>query len=101
MLILRAGLYVAVGTAALTTWLSAEAGYPIEVAMVRGLLAFMAASLVAYAAELVVLTAPPPARPQHPAALDEYETDDDDDEPVNLPAVRAERDAALDERRAA
>lgn len=99
MLILRIGLYVAIAMAALATWMSASAGYPIEVAMLRGLLAFMACSLVAYFAELVVMTAPPPARPV-PVTV----ADDDEDEstaPVSLPAIRSERDSAVDDSRAA
>jgi hypothetical protein len=99
MLILRIGLYIAVGMAALATWMSASAGYPIEVAMVRGLLAFMACSLVAYFAELVVMTAPPPAGPVHAAVADDDE--DESTPPVSLPAIRSERDSALVDSRAA
>ncbi len=97
MLILRIGLYIAIAMAALATWMSSSAGYPIEVAMVRGLLAFMACSLVSYFAELVVMTAPPPVRPVHAAVAD----DDESTQPVSLPAIRSERDSALDDSRAA
>jgi hypothetical protein len=104
MLILRCGLYVSIGLAVLATWQSSSVGYPIEVAMLRGLLAFMAGCLVSYIAELVVMPAPPararrvsePARAGH-----EGDEDDEYNEPTSLPAVRAERDAALDESRAA
>lgn len=88
--------------AVLATWMSSTSGYPIEVAMVRGLLAFMAGSLVSYVAELIVMTAPPPQ--QLPEVRDDAEDDDDDDEltqPVSLPAIRSERDSALDDSRAA
>ncbi len=99
MLILRAGLYISIAMAVLATWLSSSSGYPIEVAMVRGLLAFMAGSLVAYVAELIVMTAPPPRRlPQQTWHDDE---DDEQPEPVSLPAIRSERDSALDDSRAA
>src|SRR3546814_6890508 len=104
MLILRCGLLRSIGMAVLTTWQSSSVGYPIEVAMLRGLLAFMAGCLVSYIAELVVMTAPPPARPARRAsepAQTGLEDDDEFNEPTSLPAIRAERDAALDERRAA
>ncbi len=103
MTLLRYGLYIAVAFAVLATWQSTAAGYPIEVALLRGLIAFMASSLVAYFAELVIMTAPPVARPSaraHRGAVrdeDEYEAS----QPVSLPAIRAERDAAVDESRAA
>ena len=68
-------------------------------------IAFMAGSLVAYFAELVVMTAPPVARPSSRVSHDVDEDDDEYDyeanEPVSLPAIRAERDAAVDESRAA
>lgn len=101
MLILRIGLYVSIGMAVLATWMSSTSGYPIEVAMVRGLLAFMAGSLVSYVAELIVMTAPPP---QHRAEVPMHGDEDDRDEhnqPVSLPAIRSERDSALDDSRAA
>lgn len=111
MLILRVGLYVSISLAVLATWTSSSVGYPIEVAMVRGLLAFMAGSLVSYIAELVVMTAPPPAHANDhadPVAYaDDYDEDEHDErmEPVSLPAIRTERDterdAALDDSRAA
>jgi len=112
VLILRVGLYISIGLAILATWTSSSVGYPIEVAMVRGLLAFMAGGLVSYVAELVVMTAPPPARPNEHAHHSgvEYPDDDTDEydermEPVSLPAIRnerdTERDAALDDSRAA
>ena len=105
MTLLRYGLYAAIGFAVLATWLSSSAGYPIEAALLRGLIAFMAGSLVAYFAELVVMTAPPVARPSSRVSHDVDEDDDEYDyeanEPVSLPAIRAERDAAVDESRAA
>jgi hypothetical protein len=110
VLILRFGLYVSIGLAVLATWTSSSVGYPIEVAMVRGLLAFMAGGFVSYVAELVVMTAPPSARPHEHGARTEYADDDTDEydertEPVSLPAIRnerhTERDAALDDSRAA
>lgn len=102
MLILRAGLYVSITLGVYATWASSSAGYPIETAMLRGLLAFMAGSFVAYLAELVVMTAPvPQRRAQAAPAGSQGKGDVDEDEPVTLPATRAGRDAAADERRAA
>ena len=101
MLILRIGLYVSIGMAVLATWMSSTSGYPIEVAMVRGLLAFMAGSLVSYVAELIVMTAPPPQRLPDVRAHDDEDDDDERTQPVSLPAIRSERDSALDDSRAA
>jgi hypothetical protein len=102
MLILRAGLYVAVALGVYTTWASSSAGYPIETAMLRGLLAFMAGSFVSYLAELVVMTAPVPQRRAQAAPAGPRDDGDvDEEEPVTLPATRSGRDAAADERRAA
>ncbi len=109
MLILRAGLYLAVLVALYVTWASRGAGYPIEVAALRGLIAFMAVTFVAYLAELVVITAPVPERARgargqtdDDGALDEGDDDEAGaDEPATLPAVRAEREIAADQRRAA
>lgn len=105
MLILRLGIYSATLAAAYVTWASSGAGFPIEVAMARGLLAFMAVTFLAYLAELVVLTAPPADRRRDdthaPSSHVEDDEDDDEDMTANLPAVRAERDAAADQRRAA
>jgi len=104
MAILALGLYVAVGVAVLATWQSLGAGYAVEVATVRGVLAFMAVGFVAYIAELVVMTAPPPAvepASVHVDADDADDADEESEEPVSLSAMRAERDAAAGERRAA
>jgi hypothetical protein len=107
MLILRAGLYLAAAMACVASWLSWQAGYAVEVATVRGLVVFMGISFVAYLAELVVMTAPLPN--QRTRASANFERDPsaratdrlgDADEPVNLPAVRATRDAAGESRAA-
>ena len=105
MLILRIGLYLAVAAAAYVVWASYGAGFAIEVAMLRGLVAAMAIAFVAYLGELVVMTAPPRQRaqadPPHAEAPRADAEPDPSMEPVNLPAVRAERTAAADKRRAA
>lgn len=101
MLLLRIGLYAAVLLAVSATWMSTSAGYPVEVAMLRGLVVFMGVSFVAYLGELVVATAPPPRRPRRVEAADSHDGADDENEAINLPAVRAERSAAADQRRAA
>lgn len=62
MLLMRLGLTLAAVAAlpvGVGSWL---AGYPTEVATLRGLVAFGGISLVAYLAELVVATTPPPHR---------------------------------------
>lgn len=107
MLFLRVGLYLAMAMACVATWLSWQAGYPVEVATLRGLLAFMAISFVAYVVELVVMTAPLPdhrIRASGEANRDPSTraTDgiDGPHEPVSLPAVRAVRDAAGESRAA-
>ena len=55
-------LFLASGTAVVMAIASILAGFPSEIAIVRGVLAFMAISFVGYLGELVVVTAPPPAR---------------------------------------
>ncbi|MPZ98543.1 MAG: hypothetical protein GEU80_04235 [Dehalococcoidia bacterium] len=59
MLMMRIGLLAASVAFAFTTWASWDAGFPPELALLRGGLAFMAASFVAYLGELVIATAPP------------------------------------------
>ena len=60
MLIMRLGLTVAALGFLIATVGSMRAGYPPEMALVRGFLSFMALSFVAYLGELVVVTAPMP-----------------------------------------
>ena len=62
MLLMRLGLTLAAVAALLVSVGSWLAGYPTEVAILRGLVAFVGISLVAYLAELVVATTPPPHR---------------------------------------
>ncbi len=107
MILLRMGLYLSVAMASMATWLSWQAGYPMEVAFVRGVVAFMAVSFVAYLAELVVITAPIPRGRTHMGATTDRDPSlrsadgvGSSDEPVDLPAVRASRDASGDSRAA-
>lgn len=58
MAVLRLGLMIAAVGFVIATIGSARAGYPLEIALVRGLLSFMALSFVAYLGELVVVTSP-------------------------------------------
>ena len=83
------------------SWASWSAGYPPEVALLRGLLGFMATALVGYAGEFILATAPsraagqPAAAEQQPAALPVVAAkpgnapapsgDADDDAPDELP----------------
>lgn len=60
MLIMRIGLGIAALGFLVASAASMRAGYPAEMALVRGLLSFMALSFVAYLGELVVVTAPIP-----------------------------------------
>lgn len=110
MLILRAGLYLAVVVAAWTVWASLGAGYHVETAIVRGLLAFLPVVFVAYLAEIVVVTAPVPHREagKRGAAYedetvrveDDAHTEQENRTPASLPAAR-ERATAMERRAAA
>jgi len=60
MVVMRLGLTVAALGFLIATIGSMRAGYPAEIALVRGLLSFMALSFVAYLGELVVVTSEPP-----------------------------------------
>lgn len=70
MLLLQAGLVAATVVCLFVTGGALDRGFPIEVALLRGLLAFMAIALLAYVSELVVSTAEvrAPAAPAAPAA---------------------------------
>lgn len=63
MVILRLGLIVGSLAFLYVGWASWSAGYPPEVASVRGVVAFMAVTIVAYFGELVVATAPEQHQP--------------------------------------
>ncbi len=67
-------------------WLSWSAGFPAEVALLRGLIAFMAINFVAYLGELVVATAPPVERAEAEA---EHE-----DERAHAPESMSSREPA-------
>jgi hypothetical protein len=76
VLCLLGGLLLGTVVCLFITGGSLDHGYPIEVAVVRGLVGFMGVSLVGYFAELVVATAPPraaetraPARPREAPAV--------------------------------
>lgn len=84
---LNAGAVVVVLATAASWW----AGYTVEVALLRGLLAFPLVAFVAFFAELVVATAPAQAEDANAG---------ESDRPVDLAQVRAEREAAS-ERQAA
>jgi len=60
MLVMRFGLMVAALGFLVATVGSVRAGYPIEMALVRGLLSFMALSFVGYLGELVIATSGAP-----------------------------------------
>lgn len=77
MPLLRAGLVVAALVCLSTAAASAARGFAVEVAITRGLLAFVGVVAVAYVAEIIVSTAPPaPPVPQDgPADQDEAEAE--------------------------
>ncbi len=58
MVILRVGLVVGALAFLYVAWASWSAGYPPEVASVRGIVAFIAVVIVGYVGELIVATAP-------------------------------------------
>lgn len=108
MAVLRVGLAIAGLGFLIATVASFRAGYPLEMALVRGLLSFMALSFVAYLGELVVATTPPPkaAKPDEdrgettdgteiPPADDQAEgLTEGPKEPARLPQPSNERTAA-------
>jgi hypothetical protein len=55
---MKLGLIAGALSTVLVSWLSLEAGFPPEAAILRGLVAFMAVTFVGYLGELVVATAP-------------------------------------------
>lgn len=108
MLIMRLGLVIAGLGFLIATVGSMRAGYPAEMALVRGLLSFMALSFVAYLGELVVVTAPlpevAPADSDRGEEPDSFEIEPADDqaeglipgpaEPARLPEPSEEFPAA-------
>ena len=85
---MRVGLLIGAGAAlwvALASWL---AGYDQEVAILRGVLAWVLVMLVAYVGELIVSTTPrhqaerPAARPEPARTVLTGEVTDGDDEPM-------------------
>lgn len=90
---LNAGALVAV-VASVASWM---AGYAVEVALLRGLLAFPLVAFAAYFAELVVSTAPAATPKAAQAASNETA---EGRAPVDLTQARAERDASADRRAA-
>ncbi len=108
MLVLRLGLTIAALMFVASLVLGMRAGFPVEVALVRAGLAFMAVSLVAYVGELIIATAPPKKTTNSRAeggegtegaeigsADDESESLPQElDEPVRLPVPGTEQQAA-------
>ena len=60
MAILHLGLALGAAAFLYVGWASWNAGYGPEIAVVRGLIAFMAVTFVGYIGELIIATAPPP-----------------------------------------
>ena len=97
MPLLRIGLYagaLVVVTASVASWL---AGYTVEVALLRGLLAFPLVAFAAFFAELIVSTASPSETATGSTAAG---GPSDAGQPVDLAQARADRNASA-ERQAA
>jgi hypothetical protein len=97
VVVLRAGLVLGGLGFLFVTWASWSAGYAVEVALARGALAFMAASVLAYLGELVIATAPPPVaepEPAHEPVEEAPQRATDERSPVPIGAFRDEREAA-------
>lgn len=90
---LNAGALVVV-IASVASWL---AGYTVEVALLRGLLAFPLVAFAAFFAELVVSTSPAVKAADATAVLGESS---EGRQPVDLAQARADRDASADRRAA-
>ncbi len=73
MPVLQLGLACAGVAFLYVSWASWAAGYGPDVAVLRGLIGFMAVSLIGYVGELIIATAPPPAQqiPEQAAAPEE------------------------------
>jgi hypothetical protein len=80
MAVMQLGLTAAAIAFLFVSWASWSAGYGPEIAVVRGLVSFMAVSLLAYVGELVVATAPPVQRQLADAAADEDRAGEHDGE---------------------
>lgn len=70
MPVLSIGLVVGAVIGAFVAGGSLDAGFPVEVAIVRGVIGFMAVAVVGYLGELVVVTAPRRPRAVEPASRD-------------------------------
>ena len=68
MPVLSIGLVIGAVIGAFVAGGSLDAGFPVEVAIVRGVIGFMAVAVAGYLGELVVVTAPPRPRQVEPAS---------------------------------
>ena len=59
--IARYGVWVAFAVAALSVWLGLGAGVALDYAILRSVFFFLIVTVVAFGAEAVLLTSPPPA----------------------------------------
>ena len=89
MAILHLGLALGAAAFLYVGWASWNAGYGPEIAVVRGLIAFMAVTFVGYIGELIVATAPPArqdagAEPEQPAT----------EPPTSITSLQRARDEA-------
>jgi hypothetical protein len=80
MPVLRLGLMLAVLGCVYVAFASWSAGYPPEVALLRGIVAFMAFGFLGYIGELALATAPPRVRARSRVAPGDNATAADDDE---------------------
>ncbi len=61
--IARYGVWVALSVAALSVWLATRSGVALDQALLRAVFFFLLVTVMAFGAEAVLLTTPPPARP--------------------------------------
>ncbi len=82
--VLRLGLIISAFAFVYVTWASWVAGYYPEIAMFRGLLAFMAVGFIGYLGELVVATMPPDEEAEAGEGDLEDESEDETDAGAEL-----------------
>lgn len=68
--IARYGVWVAFAVAALSVWLGLGAGVALDYAILRSVFFFLIVTVVAFGAEAVLLTSPPPAPDARDGARD-------------------------------
>ncbi|MFA7250109.1 MAG: hypothetical protein WC273_10820 [Dehalococcoidia bacterium] len=86
MAFLQMGLIIAAVAGAFVAGGALDAGFPVEVAIVRGAVAFMAVAFAGYLGELVIVTAPRRERAR-PRAVPPVEATNDPQASPSLPRL--------------